>query len=308
MKQYLRIESITDLMGLLPREEVVHPLVTLVNFDDYKSQLPIGTKVILGFYAVVLANGSQHKVWYGQRPYDFSAGNMLCIAPGQTITIGADEPEVKKEDSWGLFFHPDLIRHFALGKNIKSYTFFGYNTNEALHLSPQELLILREIIERIRIELNRGIDRYTQKLIVSNIELMLNYCTRYYERQFITRSGVEGGLLERFECALSEYMQGDDLTEKGLPSVAYLADRVCLSPNYMSDQLKQETGLSPQEHIHRYVIEEAKNRLLSSDLSISELAYALGFEYPQYFSRLFKLKTEMSPMQYRSGKKELRMN
>lgn len=301
MNQFIHIDSITDLMDYLPDNEVFHPLVALVNFDDYTSQFPSGTKITLGFYAIMLADGCQHKVWYGQRPYDFSAGNMLCIAPGQVITKGEDEPNPQKEDSWGLFFHPDLIRRLPLGRSIKSYTFFEYSTNEALHLSSEERATLREVLERIKVELHRGIDKFTQTLIVSNIELMLNYCTRYYERQFITRSGVEGGLVDRFEQALKEYMQHDGLVQKGLPSVAYLAGKVCLSPNYMSDQLKQETGMSPVEHIHRYIIEEAKTRLLSTNLSIGELAYSLGFEYPQYFSRLFKSKTGISPIQFRQN-------
>lgn len=300
MNRIVHIETIAELMDLLPGHEVTHPLVALVNFDDYTSQFAQGTKITLGFYAVMLADGCQHKVWYGQRSYDFSAGNMLCIAPGQIITIGEEDATERKEDSWGLFFHPDLIRKFPLGRNIKSYTFFEYNTNEALHLSMVERTTLREVLERLRQELARGIDKHTQTLIVSNIELMLNYCTRYYERQFITRSGIESGLLERFEEALGIYMRQENLAQRGLPTVAYLAGQVCLSPNYMSDQLKQETGLSPQEHIHRYIIEEAKNRLLSTELSVSELSYSLGFEYPQYFSRLFKAKTGLSPVEYRT--------
>ncbi len=187
MSQFVHLETIQDLMERLPGQEAMHPLVALVSFDEYESQFAIGTKITLGFYAIIVAQGCQHRVWYGQKPYDFSAGNMLCIAPGQTITIGADEPEHDKEDSWGLFFHPDLIRQMPLGRSIKSYSFFGYNTNEALHLSAQERTTLSEILRLIRLELGRGIDKHTQRLIVSNIELMLNYCTRYYERQFITR-------------------------------------------------------------------------------------------------------------------------
>ncbi|MCI5561353.1 MAG: helix-turn-helix domain-containing protein [Phocaeicola sp.] len=258
-----------------------------------------GTCISLGFYAIMLADGCQHKVWYGQRPYDFSAGNMLCIAPHQVITIGENEPDPHKEDSWGLFFHPDLIRRMPLGNTIGEHSFFSYQTNEALHLSHSERATLRELLERIRQELQRGIDRHTQTLIVSNIELMLNYCKRYYERQFITRSSVEGNLLERFESILTNYMQQDNLEVKGLPSVSYLAEQVQLSASYMSDQLRQETGLSPQEHIHRYIIELAKTRLLSTQMNVSELAYSLGFEYPQYFSRLFKAKTGLSPLDYR---------
>ncbi len=299
MSSFVHIESISELMSILPGQEVAHPLVALVNFDDYTSQFAEGTRITLGFYAIMLADGYQHRIWYGQRPYDFSAGNMLCIAPRQTIIIGADELEANKVDSWGLFFHPDLIRRFPLGRSIKSYSFFEYHTNEALHLAPSERTTLRGILEQIRLELHRGIDKHTQALIVTNIELMLGYCTRYYERQFITRSGVEGGLLERFERALGDYMQQSNLEQRGLPSVAYLASQVCLSPSYMSDQLKQETGQSPQEHIHRYIIDEAKSRLLASDQSISELAYSLGFGYPQYFSRLFKAKTGLSPLDYR---------
>ena len=183
---------------------------------------------------------------------------------------------------------------------MKEYSFFSYDTNEALHLSDKEKHILNDIVQKINVELSENIDKHSQTLIVSNIELLLNYCTRYYDRQFITRKTANSDILTKVEVILTKYFQQADLSEKGLPTVKYLADEVHLSPNYLSDLLKRETGMNTQDRIHYHVIEEAKNLLLISDKTVGELAFSLGFEYPQYFSRLFKAKTGMTPLEYRS--------
>jgi len=294
------VETISEMHKMLPQSTVKHPLVSVVDFSNYKEQFNSGMKITLGFYSVMFKNFCVNKMKYGQQPYDFQEGSLICIAPRQIISL--DEPLRKEVDvkGWGLFFHPDLIRGTSLGKTIKDYSFFAYETNEALHLSDKEKEVLYTIVQKIDAELLENIDKHSQTLIVSNIELLLNYCTRYYDRQFITRKHVNKDILVRIEKELQEYIQSPLLREKGLPTVKLLADHVNLSANYLSDLLKRETGMNAQDRIHYYLIEEAKNLLLSSDKTVSELAFSLGFEYPQYFSRLFKLKTGMTPLEFRN--------
>lgn len=201
---------------------------------------------------------------------------------------------------WGLFFHPDLIRGTSLGNKMKEYTFFSYEVNEALHLSDKEKQTLLDCVNKLENELTENIDKHSQTLITSNIELLLNYCSRYYDRQFITRKKANTDLLVRFENSLSSYFNSHELQKKGLPSVKYFAEQLFLSPNYLSDLLKKETGKNAQDHIHYYLIEEAKNNLLNTNDSVNEIAYKLGFEYPQYFSKLFKSKTGMTAVEYRN--------
>lgn len=201
---------------------------------------------------------------------------------------------------WGLFFHPDLIRSTTLNDKIKSYSFFHYEVSEALHLSDKEKNILFECIQKIQIELQENIDVHSQYIIVSTIELLLNYCSRFYGRQMITRSYANKSTISQIETILTEYFAKTKVEEQGLPTVKFLADMVHLSPSYLSDLLKKETGKNAQEHIHYYLIEEAKSLLLNSDKNISEIAFNLGFEYPQYFNKLFKQKTGKTPMEYRN--------
>lgn len=201
---------------------------------------------------------------------------------------------------WGLFFHPDLIRSTTLNDKIKSYSFFHYEVSEALHLSDKEKNILFECIQKIQIELQENIDVHSQYIIVSTIELLLNYCSRFYGRQMITRSYANKSTISQIETILTEYFAKTKVEEQGLPTVKFLADKVHLSPSYLSDLLKKETGKNAQEHIHYYLIEEAKSLLLNSDKNVSEIAFNLGFEYPQYFNKLFKQKTGKTPMEYRN--------
>ena len=201
---------------------------------------------------------------------------------------------------WGLFFHPDLIRSTTLNDKIKSYSFFHYEVSEALHLSDKEKNILFECIQKIQIELQENIDVHSQYIIVSTIELLLNYCSRFYGRQMITRSQANKSTISQIETILTEYFAKTKVEEQGLPTVKFLADKVHLSPSYLSDLLKKETGKNAQEHIHYYLIEEAKSLLLNSDKNVSEIAFNLGFEYPQYFNKLFKQKTGKTPMEYRN--------
>lgn len=299
MSSVIHIETISDMHKMLPQASVKHPLVAVIDFSEYQEQFNSGMKLTMGFYSVMFKNACISKMKYGQQSYDFQDGTLVCIAPQQVISL--DEPTNQKTEvsGWGVFFHPDLIRGTSLGKTIKEYSFFSYEANEALHLADKEKHTLNEIVQKINAELLENIDKHSQTLIVSNIELLLNYCTRYYDRQFITRRNANSDILAKVEDVLTKYFQQTQLSEKGLPTVKYLADQVHLSANYLSDLLKRETGMNAQDRIHYYLIEEAKNLLLSSNKSVGELAFSLGFEYPQYFSRLFKSKTGMTPLEYR---------
>ena len=300
MSNILHLENISDINRVLKQEKTKHPLVSVIDFTKVDEQIPEGTKISSGFYSIMFKNYCLNRLKYGREYYDFQEGSLICIAPKQVITL--DNEIEKRVDmmGWGIFFHPDLIRGTSLGKTIKNYSFFSYETQEALHLSEKEKQTLYDCVLKIENELSENIDSHSQRLIVSNIELLLNYCSRYYERQFITRKSINKNVLTQFETALKGYFSSQEIKKNGLPSVKHLADKVCLSANYLGDLLKKETGMNAQEHIHFYLIEEAKNLLQGSSISVSELAYSLGFEYPQYFSRLFKSKTGMTPMEYRN--------
>lgn len=301
MNNIIHLETISDLHKMLPKSIVKHPLITIIDFTKFDEIFEEGIKISLGFYSIMFKNYCINKLKYGRQTYDFQEGSLICMAPKQVITL--DETVEKKPDvfGWGIFFHPDLIRGTSLGKNIKEYTFFSYEKNEALHLSEKEKQILYDCVQKIETELQENIDKHSQTLIVSNLELLLNYCARYYDRQFITRKNVNSDILAKVEEILEEYFHSNNLNEKGLPTVKYLADKVCLSPNYLSDLLKKETGINAQDLIHYHLIEESKNLLLSSNKSISDLSFSLGFEYPQYFSRFFKAKTGMTPIEFRNN-------
>jgi len=300
MSNFIHFETITEMFKLLPKASVKHPLIAVIDFSKYREEINSEIKMTSGCYSIMFKNHCVNKLKYGQKTIDFQDGSLVCIGPRQVIAL--DEPSEDKSEinGWGVFFHPDLIRGTSLGRSIKEYTFFSYETNEALHLSDREKDTLNEIVQKIDVELSENIDQHSQTLIVSNIELLLNYCRRYYDRQFITRKTANSDLLSKIENVLTQYFQATNLKEEGLPTVKYLADQVFLSSNYLSDLLKRETGMNAQDRIHYYLIEEAKNLLLSSDKTVSELAYTLGFEYPQYFSRLFKSKTGMTPLEYRN--------
>ncbi len=299
MKPVTQLHAISEI-NMFFEGKVRHPLVEVVDFSKIDEHIDEDTRITCDFYMVMFKNYCANKVRYGRKSYDFEDGSLLCTAPGQLITMDKEIEDRKDMMGWGLFFHPDLIRGTSLGARMKDYSFFSYETNEALHLSEKEKQVLYEIVHKIDAELAENIDRHSQTLITSNIELLLNYCTRYYDRQFITRKTTNQDILSKIEGVLSNYFQSADNSEKGLPTVKYLAEQVYLSPNYLSDLLKRETGMNAKDRIHYYLIEEAKNLLLNTDKTVGELAFDLGFEYPQYFSRLFKSKTGMTPVEYRS--------
>lgn len=297
MKNIFRIDTIDEYNKSM-NIKTLHPLISVVDFANVESSIDVDNiKIIPGFYTIMFKGNKHCNVKYGRNNYDYQEGTLIFFAPEQVIEFETNIDQ--KPVGWALAFHPDLIRQTNLGKNIKNYSFFGYDTNEALHLSEKEKQILAEIIGKIEIELNQNIDIHSQTLIVSNIELLLNYCTRFYDRQFITRKTYNKDFVSKLENVIKHYFDTEDIQKHGLPTVKYCAEKLNLSPNYLSDLLKKETGKNTQEHIHYYLIEQAKNILLNTDLTVSEIAYDLGFDYPQYFSKIFKKKTGYSPVEYR---------
>jgi AraC-like DNA-binding protein len=294
------IKNISELNKLLNQDKTKHPLLSVVDFSKVEHYGKEEGRMSADFYTLMFKSHCHNKIKYGREFYDFQEGTLICIAPNHVITLEKEDGNNKDAIGWGLFFHPDLLRGTALGARMKDFTFFSYEMNEALHLSDKEKQNLAELVAKIESELNENIDQHSQVLLVNTLELLLNYCARYYDRQFITRKSTNSTVLSKFEKVLSEYFEAGNLKENGLPSVKYCADKIFLSPNYLSDLLKKETGKNAQELIHYQLIELAKNTLLSTDLPVSQIAYDLGFEYPQYFSKLFKNKTGMTPLEFRS--------
>src|SRR5690606_29046733 len=260
MKTITHLKSISDLNRFI-QIKTKHPLVSVVDLSKVEEYLEEGTRVSADFYTIMFKNYGTNHLKYGRQPLDFQDGRLICIAPNQVLTM--DKELEKKEDrmGWGLFFHPDLVRGTSLGHKMKNYTFFNYETSEALHLSDKEKQILYDCVQKIETELQENIDTHSQNLIVTNIELLLNYCLRYYGRQFITRKNNNTNTVSQIEQLLKTYFKSDKLKEAGLPTVKYLAENVHLSSSYLSDLLKKETGMNAQDLIHYHLIEEAKNIL-----------------------------------------------
>lgn len=300
MSEIIHLQSIADLHKLFNLGNSQHPLVTVLDFSKVKEHLIKNTKITMDFYSIMFKNYCKNNFKYGRKAIDFQDGNLICIAPNQIIEIDNEIEDREDKMGWGLFFHPDLIRSTSLNDHLKNYRFFDYDISEALHLSDKEKNVLFECIQKIQIELHENIDVYSQYIIVSTIELLLNYCSRFYGRQMITRSQTNKTIIAQIEIILAAYFSNAKIKDTGLPSVKFLADSVHLSPSYLSDLLRKETGKNAQEHIHFYLIDEAKNLLLNSEKNVSEIAYDLGFEYPQYFNKLFKKKTGKTPMEYRN--------
>jgi AraC-like DNA-binding protein len=300
MKELIHLQTITDLHRLFNLGISYNPLVTVLDFSKVTEQVEQNSKITTDFYSIMFKNYCKNHIKYGRKEIDFQDGNLICISPNQTIEIDSEIEEREDKMGWGLFFHPDLIRSTTLNEKIRSYSFFNYEASEALHLSDKEKNILFECIQKIEQELQENIDIHSLQIIVSTIELLLSYCQRFYGRQMITRSQTNKSIVSQIENILTQYFSGIKINELGLPTVKYLADKVNLSPSYLSDLLKKETGKNAQEHIHFYLIEEAKNLLINSEKNINEIAYNLGFEYPQYFNKLFKKKIGKTPMEYRN--------
>ena len=294
--KYLDLQSISDLHKLVEYTPPKHPLISVIDHADfYKKRPKENIFYRFGFYTISCKK-FEGLLKYGKGYYDFSEGSLLFTAPGQVLAPG---PDVTVEEGWALFIHPDLIYGTDLGKKMHQYTFFNYEANEALHISEEEKLIIKDCVAKIEKEYSQNIDKHSQGLIVSNIELLLNYCNRFYDRQFYTRAKVNSDVVQQFEKLVKDYFSQDSLIETGLPNVKYFASRLNLSPNYLSDLLNKFTGKTTQEHIHLELIDKAKTLLWGTDNSISEIAYGLGFEHPSHFTKLFKSKTGKSPSEYR---------
>jgi AraC-like DNA-binding protein len=297
-----RIKTISEYHQLagLPKPE--HPLISVINLESLK-KVPVEKSISLvyDFYSISLKRVSNVKYKYGQQEYDFDEGIMFFISPGQIFSIDFEEGADLKPSGWIIFVHPDFLWNTPLAKKIKEYEYFNYKVNEALYLSPKEEKQIISITKNIQQEYRANIDKFSQDIIISQLEVLLNYSERFYHRQFLTRKISNHQILDRLETLLTAYFNSDDLMEKGLPGVQYIAEALNVSPGYLGSLLTTLTGQNTQQHIHDKLIEKAKEKLSTTDLSVSEIAYMLGFEYSQSFSRLFKTKTNLTPLEFRQS-------
>jgi AraC-like DNA-binding protein len=295
MSDIIRLDHIgqyNEMMGV----ETLHPLIGFV--DCYKLQPIRYSRKLLGFYGIFVKDTKYGELQYGRGVYDYQEGSVVFVAPGQ-IMGSPDDGQYHQAKGYVLMFHPDLLRGTSLANCMKDYTFFSYDSNEALHLSMQERKIVLDCFEKIQTELQHPIDKHTKSLIVDNIKLFLDYSLRFYDRQFITREHINTDILARFEKELNRYFDSDLPDMIGLPSVQYFADKFHLSTNYFSDLIRKKTGMNALKHIHLKLLDMAKTKILNSEKSFSEIAYELGFKYPQHFSRFFKKEVGVSPNDYR---------
>jgi len=298
--QPYRIKTISQyhqVMGL-PKPE--HPLISVIDLSTIEHPPGNGPKsLVFDFYSISLKRNFNAKIKYGQQQYDFDEGIMFFISPGQVFGIEVENGAQVRRSGWMLFIHPDFLWNTPLAKTIKQYEYFDYSVNEALFLSDKEEGTILDIMQNIKQEYHSNIDKFSQSVILAQLELLLTYSERFYQRQFITRKIANHQILGRLEDVLSKYFNSDDMLKKGLPSVHYIAEALNVSPNYLSGLLKTVTGQSTQQHIHDKLIEKAKEKLSTTHLSISEIAYQLGFEHSQSFSKLFKSKVNLSPLEFR---------
>lgn len=299
MNSMITIKSIKQVHEFFGLPKPRHPLVSVLRVGDKVADIDFGDHTyVIDLYQISLKVGHVSQITYGRTSYDFEEGMMMFTKPTQTLKF-ENVKSTHNNEGWSLVFHPDLLRKSELSKIIEKYSFFSYDVSEALHISEEEKELLNNIVYKIEKEYNQNIDRHSQDLIVSNIELLLKYSSRFYDRQFYTRTNLNKDIVTQFEEILSNYYNSELQIDNGIPTVKYCADKIHKSPNYLSDLLKKETGRSALDHIHFYIIEKAKNMLLGSEDTVSEIAFHLGFEYPQYFGKLFKLKTGKSPSDYR---------
>lgn len=296
--KHLKINSISALHRLMGLSKPMHPLISLIDMDEVAASSQEGeVHFALNFYGVSLKRNLKGKLKYGQQYYDFDEGVMAMTAPNQVLSVSNSESYTVS--GWWLVFHPDFILGYPLAKTIKKYGFFSYAANEALHLSGKEEQMLLDVFKNIKQEYQTSIDPFSQDVMVSQIELLLTYTNRFYNRQFLTRKSANNDLLAKLESTLADYFDSSKVQELGLPSVQYISDKLNVSANYLSDTLRTHTGHTTQQHIHQKLIEEAKERLSTTNLSIGEIAYQLGFEHPQSFSKMFKNKTNYTPIEFR---------
>ncbi len=296
MEEILKFDTVSQ-YNVFNNHETLHPLVSVIDFS--KANPRKLRRSYFGFYAVLLKDVNCGDIRYGKNLYDYQEGTLVFIAPGQVVGVESSE-EVYQPKGHGVVFHPNLIPGTSLGRHIDDYTFFDYNVSEALHVSERERNLILDCFSKIQFELEHSVDKHSKKLIATNLELLLNYCVRFYDRQFIIRDHANKGILERFETLLKNFFSSDKPNTVGLPSVAYCAGELNLSPNYFGDLIKKETGKTAQDYIQSKVIEVAKERIFDQRRSLSEIAYELGFKYPQHFTRLFKQHVGSTPKEYRN--------
>ena len=295
-----KTDSITGVHQLLHLPKPLHPLISLIDSSSVTINLRhMPNPHVLNFYKISYRAKLSGKVRYGQDYYDFDEGGLLFASPHQVIGSGDDNNG--DNSGYTLLIHPDFLLGYPLAKNIKQYGFFSYAANEALHLSDKEKETVITLFKIIEEELSSRIDDFSQNVIISQIELLLNYANRFYKRQFITRKAVSNDLLQKLEHITDNYFNSETALRQGLPTVQYLAEQLHLSPGYLSDMLRSLTGQNAQQHIHLKLIEKAKEKLSATELSVSEIAYELGFEHSQSFSKLFKTKTKLSPLKFRQS-------
>lgn len=294
-----RFDSLSDAFRALDLPRPTHPLISLINGATTHVNRPSEPHV-LNFYKISYKPRLSGRLKYGQNYYDFDEGGLMFAAPNQIIGGNTDN-DTGACSQYALLIHPDFLWNYPLAKTIKQYGFFSYSTNEALHLSDTEKTTVISVFQLIEEELNSRIDDFSQDVVIAQIELLLNYANRYYKRQFITRKAVSNDLLQQLEETLAEYFDSEHSLSKGIPTVQFLSEKLNISPSYLSDMLRALTGLNAQQHIHNKLIEKAKEKLSITSLSVSEIAYELGFEHPQSFSKLFKTKTNLSPLEFRKS-------
>jgi AraC-like DNA-binding protein len=293
-----RFESLSDFHRVFGLPKPLHPMISFINIKDINIQSnELSDSFILDFYKVAYKTNTCGKAKYGQHYYDFGEGGLVFSAPNQLF----ETPDDNAAAGYILLFHPDFLLSYPLAKKIKQHGFFSYSANEALHLSDQEKETILSIFKIIDDELKSRIDDFSHDVIISQVELLLNYCNRFYKRQFITRKAVNNDFLQKLEEILDEYFNNEKSVSQGIPTVQYLAGHLNISPSYLSDMLRSLTGQNAQQHIHSKLIEKAKEKLSATRLSVSEVAYALGFEHPQSFSKLFKTKTKLTPLEFRQS-------
>lgn len=297
----LRIKTISQFHALRGFPKPKHPLISVINFEDMAPVLESEMQsLIFDFYLISVKRDMNHKYKYGQNDYDFDEGVMFCMAPNQILSVIREE-QSKNPSGWMMMIHPDFLWNTPMASAIKKYEFFDYSVNEALFLSEDEEIKIQQITENIKQEYQTNIDKFSQNIIISQLETLLNYSERFYQRQFITRHKANHQFLEKLEILLNDYYEREDFKTKGLPSVQYLADEFNMSRHYMRGLLKTLTGKTTQQHIHEKLIEKAKEKLSTTELSVSEIAYELGFEHSQSFNKLFKAKTDISPLEFRKS-------
>jgi len=301
-KQLTRVKTISEFHRLADLPKPEHPLITVIDLETLKRPLVEGTFTrVFDFYSISLKKNFHVKMRYGQQPYDFDEGVLHFMAPGQVLTVEFQKDQVHNPSGWMILFHPDLLWNTPLAKTIKQYDYFGYAANEALYLSDKEETMITGLDKNMEQEYHTNIDRFSQSVVIAQLDLLLTYADRFYNRQFITRKVANQEILSRLEDLLNAYFTSGALARQGLPTVTYIAEALHLSPNYLSGLLKTLTGQSTQQHLHDKLIELAKEKLSTTHMSVSEIAYELGFEHLASFSKLFKTKTNLSPMEFRQS-------